>query len=396
MVTRFMAASGISFYGDWLTTVALVVLLFRVTGSATGPALYILVRVAPRVLGPVPGGVFADRMGPVRIAVACATAQGMLTAAIALFAHYRIVPLIYVAVAGAQFLNSLSQPAYGALIPRLAPKERLGRINGIYSSLFASSILVSPAIGALVLPHATPELLIIVDAASFLVAAALLATLHPAEPQEPDLHSAKGIGAGVPIVLRDGMLRSLAFGYLANTAVITALQAVLVVAASQHFGRDIYVGWLYAAVGAGGLIGAVPVIRRTPLHVGRVGIVVATLAELIPVVLFVMVTNLAIAMVLLLLSSLAGTIYQTRGWVGLQQRVAPDLLGRTTAVIRFSMYIGMLFGAVAAATMVQTLGWQATVLIVSAVCFLLLVASAVSGPDERPAEQLAPIDWPPL
>ena len=72
------------------------------------------------------------------------------------------------------------------------------------------------------------------------------------------------------------------------------------------------------------------------------------------------------------------------------------LLGRTTAVIRLSMYVGMLFGAVAAVTMVQALGWQATVLIVSAVCFVLLVSSSVYGPGDRPAEQLAPIDWPPL
>src|SRR5207244_3897181 len=105
MVTRFLAASGISFYGDWLTTVALVVLLFRVTGSATGPALYILVRVAPRVLGPVPGGVLADRMGPVRIAVWCASLQAVLTGSIVVFAHYRVVAAIYVVVAAAQFLN---------------------------------------------------------------------------------------------------------------------------------------------------------------------------------------------------------------------------------------------------------------------------------------------------
>ena len=89
-------------------------------------------------------------------------------------------------------------------------------------------------------------------------------------------------------------------------------------------------------------------------------------------------------------------MYQTRGWIGLQQRVAPELMGRTTAVIRLSMYVGMLFGALASVTMVQALGWQATVVIVAAVCFVLLVSSALSGPAERTADQLAPIDWPPL
>src|SRR5207245_9800607 len=93
--SRVLLGAGISFYGDWLTTVALVVLLYRVTGSATGPALYILVRVAPRVLGPTPGGVHADRAGPVRIAVWCASLQAVLTGSIAVFAHYPVLAALY-------------------------------------------------------------------------------------------------------------------------------------------------------------------------------------------------------------------------------------------------------------------------------------------------------------
>ena len=175
---RFLVAVGISFYGDWLTTVALVVLLYRTTGSATAPALYIVARVAPRVFGPAPGGGLADRFGPARIAAACSLFKAAFTALIVVFAHNRVVWAIYVAVACAQFLNSLAQPAYGALIPQVTSERRLGRVNGIYGSLFASSILVSPAIGALLLPHVAPELLIAVDAVTFVIAAIILITLH--------------------------------------------------------------------------------------------------------------------------------------------------------------------------------------------------------------------------
>ena len=246
------------------------------------------------------------------------------------------------------------------------------------------------------MPHTTPEALIVVDAASFLVAALLLGSLALPRSAEPQLLSGRGVFAGVPIVLRDRMLRSLAVGQLATAAVITTLQAVLVVAASQHFGRDVDVGWLYAGVGAGGLLGVIPVIRRTPIHVGGLGIVIATIGSIAPLALFVLVTNLALAFGLLLISSLAGTLWETRGWIGLQQRVADDLLGRTNAVIRLAMYIGMLAGAVAAVTMVRPLGWEATVLIVCGACGLILGVSTLLGPAERPAAQLSPIDWPPL
>jgi len=43
---RLLMAAGTSVYGDWLTTVALLVLLYRVTHSPFGPALYMLARVA--------------------------------------------------------------------------------------------------------------------------------------------------------------------------------------------------------------------------------------------------------------------------------------------------------------------------------------------------------------
>ena len=98
-------AAGTSVYGDWLTTVALLVLLFRLTHSPFGPALYMLARVAPRIVGPFPGGALADRFGPARIAAGCAVCQGILTGAIVVFADLDVIWAIYVAVALAQLLR---------------------------------------------------------------------------------------------------------------------------------------------------------------------------------------------------------------------------------------------------------------------------------------------------
>ena len=153
---RLLVAAGTSSYGDWLTTVALLVLLYRLTHSPIGPALYMLARVAPKVVGPFPGGAFADRFGPARVAATCAAAQAVLTASIVVLADRDIVWAIYVAVALAQFFGAAAQPCYTALIPRVTSPDRLGRIQGIYSALSNSSILVSPAFGALVLPYTTP------------------------------------------------------------------------------------------------------------------------------------------------------------------------------------------------------------------------------------------------
>jgi MFS family permease len=375
---RLLVAAGTSSYGDWLTTVALLVLLYRLTNSPIGPALYMLARVAPRVVGPFPGGAFADRFGAARVAATCAGVQAVLTASIVVLADHDIVWAIYVAVALAQLFGAAAQPCYTALIPRVTTPERLGRIQGMYSALSNSSILVSPAFGALILPYTTPQVLIGVDAATFVLASAIIATLAGFGSGTGDVQGFRGASAGIPIVLRDSGLRFLAAAYISNAAAVTTLQAVLVVAAAQRFGHDTAVGWLYAAVGAGSLLGAIPVIRKTPARVGMAIIIGATALELVPLALFVFVTVFPLAVVLLFISGVGAASYQTRGVIGLQQRVPAELVGRTMAVIRSAQYIGMLFGAIAAVSLVGPLGWQAAVLIVCAVGATLLFVTAVS------------------
>jgi predicted MFS family arabinose efflux permease len=385
-VARLLIAAGTSNYGDWLTTVALVVLLFRLTRSPIGPALYILARSAPRVFGPLPGGVLADRFGPARVAASCAVLQAIFTASIVVFAEEKVIWAIYAAVVASQLIGSAAQPCFGALVPRVTTADRLGRVQGAYSAIQSSSILVAPAIGALVLPFTAPEILIGIDAASFVVAAALLSTLIRIERRDgAPVASERGIRVGLRHVLRDPTLRFFAAASLANPAAVAALQAVLVVAAAQHFGHDTTVGWLYAAVGAGGLAGALPVIRRTPARVGLAWIIGPSALELLPLALFVFVLSLPVGMLLLFLSSFGATLYQTRGMVGLQQRVPREALGRASSVITFAISTGMVIGAVTATALVEAVGWEGTVLIVCACSAVFLFVAAVSEEGPPPS-----------
>lgn len=382
---RYLTASGISLYGDWLTTVALLVLLFRSTGSATAPALYMLARVAPRVVGPAPGGVLTDRLGPVRLAVGCLLLQGILTGAIVLTTGANLIWTVYPLVAAAQFVNAVSRPAYTAIPPRLTDAAHLGRINGLYAGLFASSILVSPAIGALVLPHTTPQILIAADAASFVLSALLIATLPIRGAPAAEESHARGFRAGWTAIARDATLRSAAAAAFGNAAVITTLQAVLVVAAADHFHRDVDIGWLYAAVGAGGIVGGVLFLRPTPRVIRRRDVVILAAGEVLPVAAFVFTLNLALAFVLLFISSLAATSYEVLGAVAMQQRVPLSLLGRASGATRVAMYSGMLVGAAAAVVLVHPIGWQATVVIVCVLALVTQGAFTATGPRDHPA-----------
>ncbi|MGH7685393.1 MAG: MFS transporter [Candidatus Dormibacteria bacterium] len=385
-VVRYLLGSGISLYGDWLTTVALLVLLFRTTNSVTAPALYMLARVAPRVVGPAPGGVLTDRLGPVRLAVTCLLVQGLLTGAIVFTTGAGATWTVYPLVAAAQFVSSLGRPAYSAMPPRLTDSVNLGRLNGLYAGLFASSILVSPAIGALLLPHTTPKVLIAADAVSFALSAALIATLRIGRAPHGDdgTGSARGIRAGWSAITGDATLRSAAAAAFGNAAVITALQAVLVLAAAQHFNRDVDIGWLYAAVGGGGVLGGLLFLRPTPRIIRRREVVALAAGEVLPVIIFVFSTNFALAIALLFVSSVAATMYEVLATVAMQQRVPIGLLGRAGGATRVAQYTGMLVGAVASVALVKPLGWEATVVIVCAFAVVVLGVFTVTGPRDMP------------
>ena len=129
-------------------------------------------------------------------------------------------------------------------------------------------------------------------------------------------------------------------------------------------------------------------LRPTPSRVGRRAIVIATFIELGPLVVC-LCPRISCWRAYFVSQLVGGVLYQVRGSIGLQQRVPTELLGRVNAVIRSGMYIGMLIGAVAAAVLVQPLGWQATVLIVSAAAFTFLVVASLVQPRRRfqhPAE----------
>ncbi len=384
---RLLVAAGVSSYGDWLTAVALAVLLYRLTGQPAAPALYILARVAPRVLGPTPGGHLADRLGPARVAGWCALLQAVLTGAIVLCAATGLVWAIFFAVAGAQFLGSMAQPAYSAAIPRVTRPDRLLRVNAIYGGLFETSVLAAPAIGALLLSWVRPEVLIGADAVSFLVAGVLMLSLR-VSPAAVGYSPARGRLTAGRVVAGDPVVRSLALSFFCSAAAITALQAVLVVAAANRFGQDVAVGWLYAAVGAGGVAGSLVFLRWKPQPIGAAGISIGFLLEVIPLGVFALMGWLIPALTLLAFSTAAGALYQTRGQTAVQQRVPPELLGRVSGLLRLLLYSGMLAGAVSAVALVDLVGWSTLVVGASAAaCGVYLVAAlGFRLADQRPDE----------
>ena len=380
---RFLCGAIISMYGDWLTTVALVVLLLRVTGSSAAPAGYMVARVVPRIVGAGPGGWLADRHGGARVVACCAVVQGALTASIIPAGHARAVWAIFAAVCLGQLCQGASRAALGTVIPAVTHQGALGPANALFNIGQATALVIAPAVAAPLLVWRGPDLLLALDAASFGLAALVMLTLPPhSYPPQPG-RPLRGGMLGLSLVSRDPTLRMLAVAYFAGSMAATVGGSVLVLAAALRFGGAYLVGVLYAAVGAGDLLGGLITLWRRPPRDMRFAITGLGSVAVTAIAGLVVAPAIWIAVIVLGLSGLAETGYVSWGATDMQLRVGAAVLGRVNGVIVLAQSLGMVVGAVSALLLVPRLGWERA--LTAACCASLAVLALGILGGRRPA-----------
>jgi predicted MFS family arabinose efflux permease len=379
---RYLAGAGLSLYGDWLTTVALVVLLFHLSGPAA-PAGYMLARVLPRLVSGGLGGALADRFQPQHVVAGSAVVQGLFTLSIIPSARIGAVWAVYGAVAFGQFAGGLARPALGALVPRVAPPQRLQRANALYSLAFSSSIAVGPALATPLLTAFGTDALLLIDVATFAVAAVLMLTLRVSR-RGAWASGPQRLAVGLTAVWHDPTLRTMAAGFLCSAIAVTAASSVLVLIARTVGGTSL-VGYLYAAVGGGSVIVGLLVLRFRPRLASRDVLVAFALLEVLCLAVLTLHGPFWAAVIPLAISGGAGVVWQTWGTTDMQMRVHAAFLGRVNGVMVVAASTGMLIGAVLALALVPWAGWERTLFVACCLSLVVLLAGVVLGPQRSPA-----------
>ena len=253
---RLMIARLVSFTGDALSLVALMLHVAASTGQALAVAALLLVgELLPSLLGPVSGAV-ADRFDRRRVMIVCELAAAGLMVVIALTLPPLPVLLLLVgirAVVGQVFL-----PASRAGVPALVARHDLATANSTLGFGTNGAEALGPLVAAATLPLAGVPGALVVDAASSVVAAVLIARL-PALRPTPDRAAAtllEQAGEGVAYLWREPVLRIIALGFcavvLANGVDDIAL---LVLARDELHAGASTTALLLGAVGIGLLVG---------------------------------------------------------------------------------------------------------------------------------------------
>src|SRR5215211_3062440 len=172
---RLWTARAISFVGDSLGLIALLLYVAETTGSGVAVALLLLVGdFAPSLFSPITGAL-SDRIDRARLMVGCEVIQGGIVALIALSTPP--LPLLLGLVALQTLVASAVQPASRSAVPALVADEDLETANTAIGLGTHGFDLLGPLLGAALLPFLGVRELILVDAATFAVSAALLARL---------------------------------------------------------------------------------------------------------------------------------------------------------------------------------------------------------------------------
>ena len=176
----------VSVAGDWVLMIALPYYVYVTTGSTLATAGMTAAELAPAILLSSFTGVLADRWDRKRILVVANLLQALVVASLLLVGEGWLW-VVYVVAALQSTAAAFSQPAEAALLPTLVPVEQLVQANALNALNNRLGRFVGVPLGAALLSWWGLDAVVVVDAVTFLVAAALIAPITaPARAADPD------------------------------------------------------------------------------------------------------------------------------------------------------------------------------------------------------------------
>jgi DHA3 family macrolide efflux protein-like MFS transporter len=177
----------ISMVGSGLTGFALSVYIYQETGSATQLGLSLLSATLPSLLMSPLAGVLVDRRDRRWVMLLSDTGAGLSTLAIWLLLRdgHLAVWHIYLANAANSALGAFQRPAFMASTTLLVPKRQYGRAAGLGQLGAAISQIVSPLLAGFLIGRIEIQGVILIDFATYLVAALSLLVVRIPRPAAP-------------------------------------------------------------------------------------------------------------------------------------------------------------------------------------------------------------------
>ena len=255
-------------WGDTFSAVAIVVLVYRLTGSGLKVGVAVAFEIVPVLLLGFVAGAVVDRVPRRRVMVIADLGRAAIALGMAAFGSH--LGVVYAAAFGLSALTVFFNPASASTVPELvAPDELVGANAALWSGAVLSQIVLAPVAGGLVAWAGTGPAFVI-NAASFAVSALLLAGLPAISRGHVDRPRSRArawadVAEGLRAVRESPLLRTLAGVQVLAALSAGATSALLVVLAERRLdagpGRF---GLLIGAIGVGAGLGPLALQRLVP------------------------------------------------------------------------------------------------------------------------------------
>lgn len=334
----------VSQMGDWFDTIALYTIILKLTGSGRDVGLLLVARFVPSFLfGPI-SGVVADRFSRQRIMIVTDLLRAVVVLGFLFVRRPDQLWIVYVLTVFQLGLSTFFEPAKTAAIPSIVEDRELVAANAISSVTWSVMLTLGAAIGGFITSWFGTDVAFILDAATYLLSAALIASIRVTKRRKrerPKLSFGRLLGITETI---DGIK------YVKDRPRVLALLLVKpawglgggILTLLAVFGERIFpvgknaaggIGVLFAARGIGTAVG--PIVARRMAGEGQrrmqISIGISFLLAGVFYMAFGSATSFIFALVVLGIAHCGGSILWVFSTVILQQSVEDAFRGRVFA-----------------------------------------------------------------
>jgi MFS family permease len=247
---------------SWMQVVALASVVVEMDGRALG--WVVAAQFLPSLLLGPWCGALVDRHERRRLLMLAEAGLGLVATAFAVMSTMELLSLgwVYVLASVWGLFNALDTPARRSLVPMLVPSGQAARASSLAATVMLIGMATGSAVGALLVAHSGPRAAFAVNAASFVIDVAIVATIRVAAV--PPVLTARGqIRDGLRYVYRTRRLRDplillaavATLGFSVQTSAPVFVRTVL-------GGGPALIGAALSAVTVGSLVGALAAVAR--------------------------------------------------------------------------------------------------------------------------------------
>ena len=277
---RLFTAISTSMFGDSLMLIVLGMWVKSLTGSNAAAGMTFFWLAIPSLMAPL-AGLYIDRVRRKPLLVWSNLASGLLVLPLIFVRDASQVWVIYV-VAFFYGISFVVIPAgLNGLLKEVMPEEMLVDANSSLQTMKESFRLIGPLAGAALFAGFGGGAVAVLDAVSFLVAAAVIRSLKVVEdvPESSEQHWRQEMTEGIRHIVGEPLLKHTLVA-LGLCILVLGFSESLIFAVADAFGKPVeYIGFMLTIQGAGAIAGGLTA-PRFVRRLGETGALTLSLAVL--------------------------------------------------------------------------------------------------------------------